>query len=203
MWSYGSERFSWGRGHLSPSQRTHRRSQSPMLVCQSTGSLTCCCETVILHYLFTIDICIGKGKEIQGVIFISALSPSLCFSLYFFPPDCLIFLYLSVSHLVCPISSCSISFILPPSVYPAFLWNVMIHWLWSLWAVSLKSACLLSATTEWYITYIPCNFLGFIRYIYLPYNGEDCSFLQSSECLSLTPRPCSWKPLSGMEMCQD
>lgn len=68
-------------------QRTDRRSQSPMLVCQSTGSLTCCCETVILHYLFTIDICIGKGEEIQGVIFISALSPSLCFLLLLLSPQ--------------------------------------------------------------------------------------------------------------------
>lgn len=37
--------------------------------------------------------------------------------------------------------------------------NLMIHWLWSLRAVSLKSACLLSTTTERYITSITCNFL--------------------------------------------
>lgn len=118
-----------------------------------------------------------------------------------------IYMYLSVIsifiHTVCPSLSLSISFF--PSVYPGFLWKVMIHWLWSPRAVSLKSVCLLSATTEWYITYIPCNFLGFIRCIYSPYNGEDCSFQQSSECLSLPPQLCSWKPLSAMGMgtCQD
>lgn len=116
----------------------------------------------------------------------------------------LICLYLSVIHPICPVLSLSISFCLSSSIYPAFLWNVMIHWLWSLWAVSLKSVCLLSATTEWYIFSITCNFLGFIRCIYSLDNGEDCSFLQpSSEYLSLAPQPCSWKPLSGVGMCQD
>ena len=56
----------------------------------------------------------------------------------------------------------------PLSVDPVFFSNIMIHWLWSLWAVSLKSVCLLSATTDWYIISITCNFLGFIRYIYSP-----------------------------------
>lgn len=87
---------------------------------------------------------------------------------------------LSLCHSLCSSSSVSVSIFLSASIYPVFLWNVMIHWLWSLWAVSLKSVCLLSATTEWYITSITCNFLGFIRYIYSPYNGEDCSFLQLS-----------------------
>lgn len=133
--------------------------------------------------------------------FLSLLSPR------FSPVSLLLIsLYLSVTHSASPVLSRSISllflFFLHPSLLP-FLWNVMIHWLWSLWAVSLKSVCLLSATTEWYITSIPCNFLGFIRYIYSPYNGGGCSFLQSSEYLSLAPRPCSWKPLSGVGSCQD
>lgn len=209
LWAW----FSWRRevtglegspgaeGSLSHSQRAGRSSQSPGLEL----AITWCCETVTLHYLFTIDICLGKGNGIQCVIFILALSPSLCFCLYLFLLSLyLICLYLSVIHSVCPVLPLSISFFPSASVSSAFLWNVMIHWLWSLWAVSLKSVCLLSATTEWYITSITCNFLSFIRYIYSPYNGEDCSFLQpNSEYLSLTPRPCSWKPLSGVGMCQD
>lgn len=50
------------------------------------GNLAWCCETVTLHYLFTIDICLGKGNGIQCVIFISALSPSLCVFLSHFLP---------------------------------------------------------------------------------------------------------------------
>lgn len=101
---------------------------------------------------------------------VSASLPSLCLiSLYLFHSFCL---------------SCSVSFhlFLFASVGAAFLWNVMIHWLW---AVSLKSVCLLSATTEWYITSITCNFLGFIRYIYSPCNGWRLFFSTAKFRISL------------------
>lgn len=200
----GLEGSPGAKGGLSHRQRTGRSSQSPGLEL----AITWCCETVTLHYLFTIDICLGKGNGIQCVIFISGLSPSpLLLFLPLSPVSLLSNLPLSLCRSLRPSRpSRPVSFhlFLSASVYPAFLWNVMIHWLWSPWAVSLKSVCLLSATTEWYITSITCNFLGFIRYIYSPYNGEDCSFLQSSsEYLSLPPRPCSWKPLSGVGTCQD
>jgi len=156
-------------------------------------AITRCCETVTLHYVFTIDICLGKGNGIQCVIFISALLPVLCFCRYLFLPS--LFL-ICLCHSLC--LSFSISLFLSVSLSPPFLWNVMIHWLWSVCAVSLKSVRLLSTTTEWYITSITCNFLGFYKVRLL---CEDCSVLQLS-LEYLTPRPCSWKPLSGVGMCQ-
>lgn len=154
-----------------------------------------CYPSLFIHYR---HLSWQRGRDSVCDFYLGPLAFLFLLSLY------LTRLYLFVIHSVCPVLSLSIPFFLSASVYPACLLNVMIHWLWSLWAVSLKSVCLLSATTEWYITSITCNFLGFIRYIYSLYNGEDCSFLQpSSEYLSLTPRPCSWKPLSGVGMCQD
>lgn len=120
-----------------------------------------------------------------------AFSTSHCFSFFSFFLLYLSFFSLSAIHCLSHSDSFPSTAFLAPSVYPAFLWNVMIHRLWSLRAVSFKSMCLLSMTAEWYITSILCNFLGFIRCIYSPYNGENCSFLPSLETLS-------WKLLSGL-----
>lgn len=138
-------------------------------------AITRCCETVTLHYLFTTDICLGKGNGIQCVIFISALLPFLCFCRYLFLPS--LFL-ICLCHSVC--LSFSISLFLSVSLAPLFLWNVMIHWLWSVCAVSLKSVRLLSSTTEWYITSITCNFLGFykVRLLTLQWWRLFCSTLE-------------------------
>lgn len=199
-WSDGSGRFPRGRGRPESRPGSGWEKSRPLF---RIGELARCCETLTVHCLFTIDICLGKGSGIQCVILILPLSPHFCFIL---SP---LALSLSLSNLPSFLSFfvslsrfCTVSSYL--CVQRAFLWNVMIHWLRSLWTVSLKSASLLSATAEWYITSITCNFLSFIRYIYSPYNGVACSFLQaSSEDLSLAPWPCSWKPLSGVGTCQD
>lgn len=177
----GLEGSPGAEGGLSHHQRTGRRSRSSL--------------EVMLWNCYPSDICLWEEWRTQwrdSVFGIHAflkllLALSLLYqvSLYCHPPDW----FRSASS---PLS-------LAPTVDPAFFSNIMIHWLWLLWAVSLKSVCLLSATTEWYINSITCNFLGFIRCIYSPCNSEDCSFLLlSSECQAR-----SWKPLSGVRICQD
>lgn len=161
----GLEGSPGAEGDLSHSQRKGRSSQSLCLEL----AITWCCETVTLHYLFTIDICLGRGDGISACDFYLRV-----LALPFSPTD----FFLPFTSVVQPGRSTSTSLLLLHlSILPFFLWNVMIHWLWSPRAVSLKSVRLPSATAEWYITSITCNFLGFIRCIYSPYNGEGCSFL--------------------------
>lgn len=66
------------------------------------------------------------------------------------------FLFISLTLLA---QLCLSSFLFSLCLSCLSLKNLMIHWLWSLRAVSLKSTCLLSTTTERYITSITCNFL--------------------------------------------
>lgn len=120
-------------------------SQKPSRCIWRFRNLPWCCETV---FTIHINLLARENKSLS-----SAFWPSLFFPI--FPFNFLLF----ICHSHC------LPLFLAPCVYSAFLWKTMIHWLWSLWAVSLKSVFLLSVATEWYITYIPCNFLVFIRCI--------------------------------------
>lgn len=192
----GLEGSPGAEGSLSHSQRPGRSSQCP----GSELAITWCCETVTLHYLFTTDICLGNGYRIHCAISILAFHAFLLLLSLALSPIYLISLCLI--HSVEPVLSLSLSFSLSLSILSFFetLWFTGCDLCelspWSLcvsWAQPQNGTSLLLHVISWFYK-VHLLTLQWWRL-----------FFSTAEfrVWSLTPRPCSWKPLSGVRMCQD
>lgn len=184
-------------GSLSHSQKLGSSSQWP----GSELAITSCCETVILHYLFTTGICLGKGYRIQCAIFVLALHAFLL--LLSLAP----FSHLShfpLSYSAGPAMSVSLSFSLHLSIL-SFLRHETLWFTgcdlgelspWSLcvsWVQPQNGTSLLLHVISWFykVHLLTLQWWGLLF--------SPAEFRVSS----LAPWPCSWKPLSGVRMCQD